>query len=166
VSNEEQLQVLEKARDQQLEDKGLTPALTGDMVNIPFRAEAARKPEALGVMMTVMPAEASQEEIETWSADMIRELGALLGESQKKTLAASGMRDISVGPSSLVNAGGKKAFYFAMHFTASDNQRYAVENYYIYTATRTVVYNTQVGADQFEATAGERRNVLESLRIE
>lgn len=166
VSNEEQLRALEKARDERLAEKGITPPVTGDMANVPFQAEAARKPGALGVLVTVMPAELSQEELGTWSADMVRELGTLLAESQKKTLVASGMRDVSVGPSSLVNAGGKKAFYFTMNFTASDHRPYTAENYFIYTDTRTVVYSTQVGADQLAATAEERRRILESLRIE
>ena len=55
--------------------------------------------------MTVMPGEATQDEIAQWAEEdgRIEELGRLLGQAQNQGLAAAGATDIQIGPAELLD---------------------------------------------------------------
>ncbi len=99
---ENQLRAYERKRDALVGDYA---SATGAQAHVPFQALKRTSQSSTGAMMTVMPGEATQDEIAQWAEEdgRIEELGRLLGQAQNQGLAAAGATDIQIGPAELLD---------------------------------------------------------------
>jgi hypothetical protein len=140
LSNEEDLQQYETISKSSLKAKGFPPKTGSAAAWVPFQAQKESGTSAASAMISLIPGEISQEQIENWPETQIQKLVDFLMDAQRKGLIAVGSQNVSIHSAKKIRAGGKMAIHFIMDFTGINNRRYRAEKYFVYTSTRTVIH--------------------------
>lgn len=163
VAHEETARAYESARRSALEREGLALATTGV---VPFQAARESGAATGSVMLTFLPPEASQEEVDAWSPAAVEKLGRSLGEATRVGLTAARSRDFWIGEVERIGAGEKTALRLSVEFTGPDGRRYQAAKYFIYTSSRTVILTLQWTKEPPGITQRDRDRILRSFRVE
>jgi hypothetical protein len=163
--NEQDLRQYEAIRKKAIEAKGFAPKTGNAAAWVPFQAQKESGVSVASVMISLIPGEISQEQIESWPETQIQKLVEFLAEAQRKGLIAAGSRDISIHSAKKMRIGGKTAIHFIMDFTGINNRQYRAEKYFVYTPARTVILTLQWTTQPSDFGRSEREGILASLKI-
>lgn len=164
VAEDRDLRQYELTRDRILEEKGVKQGIS--KAHVPFQARRQLADATSSMMFSLLPPEASQDEVMAWRPAQIAKLGELLGDAQKRALRAAGCGQTEVLPASIRTVGGKAAVAFELRFVCSNGVWYVAEKFYIYAKDKTVILSFQFNESAAEILRNDRIEILRALKIE
>lgn len=164
AASRKQIAQFELARDRLLAENELRPRLEPKEVTT-FQAEKEIGGVSGFVGITVMPAEASQAQVSSYSVEKTENLAAWLIEQHRKALFATRGTEVSFSAPALQDIGGKKAIGFAMEFTTPDEVKRAGTKQYVYMRNATLILNSAAPVESPQLLRDEIANALASVKL-
>ena len=164
AASRKQIAQFEVARDRLFAQNDLRPKLEPREVTT-FQAEKEVGGVAGFVGITIMPGEASQAQVSSYSVEKTENLAARLIEQHKRALFAARCTGVSFSAPALQDIGGKKAIGFEMEFTTPDGVKRAGTKQYVYMRNATVILNSAAPVESPQLLRDEMANTLTSVKL-